>query len=101
MWNSILEMMSDTQPRKTKTNDHNVISQQLIFILSSLYDFGSVATYWITLMKCNCTQAGYSWEQWQAHVLCKFNSIGMAPTYTQQKYMPEENNTKSVHIDNS
>lgn len=84
-----------------KIKSDSVISQQLIFILSSLYDFGSVATYWIVLMKCNCTQAGYSWEQWQAHVLCKFNSIGTAPTHTQQKYMPEENNTKSVYIDNS
>lgn len=73
---------------------HSVISQQLIFILLSFYDFGSVATYRIILMKCNCTQAGYSWEQWQAHVLCKFNSIRTAPTHTQQKYMPEENNTK-------
>lgn len=32
-------------------------------------------------MKCNCTQASYIWEQWQAQVLCKFNSIGTAPTH--------------------
>lgn len=94
-------MVSPQKRDDDKTRGHSVISQQLIFILSSLYDFGSVATYWITLMKCNCTQAGYSWEQWQAHVLCKFNSIWTAPTYTQQKYMPEENNTKSIYIDNS
>ncbi len=89
-------------PTNDKIKGQSVnISQQLSFISLSSHNFGSVATYWIILMKCNCTQAGYSWEQWQAHVLCKFNSIGMTPTHTQQKYMPEKNNAKPIYIDNS